>query len=61
MSRSIKPLHRKLFAAENILRGVGNVRPKYHPKLTEYDAQSISKVLTYGFKLLRKSFRHQPT
>jgi len=53
--------YRKLFAAENILRGVGNVRPKYHPKWTKYDAQSISKVLTHGFKLLRKSFRHQLT
>ena len=53
--------YRKLFTAENIFRGVGNVRPKYHPKWTKYDAQSISKVLIHGFKLLRKSFRYQST
>ncbi len=51
--------YRKLFAAQNIGRTAGCVRPKYDPTWTKDDKKAISHVLTYGLQLLRKSFRHQ--
>ena len=51
--------YEKLFYAGNILRrDSGNINPKYCEKLTKQDILSISIVLRYGFKLLRKSFRY---
>ncbi|MDE2422159.1 MAG: hypothetical protein KGO49_13385 [Gammaproteobacteria bacterium] len=52
--------YNKLFLAENLLRP-NAIHPKYKPKWNTDDIEGISKVLNFGFKLLRKSFRYKTT